>query len=686
MPGAVTSGFMRSSLGWKVTAQQISLLGFCGALFGSGAAFAQSAALPNRVHFKTPSQGFCWENEYALSDGKIWVRPNVETSGKEGAWTLFDGTGIPFGEKAASFRADQRVLEFATDGTMVLAVSNSGRFYNWQPTLSARTVWMDKMGAPFEEDLYLPRNRAWGFSLSVAVAPEKRLTPMHDIVSYYEDADGNKIQFGFTATLFVLDPDGQRIRYWDTGLPASFHKAFATPDRGRFVAVNLSTAASTLFVVDGRGRMFTKMHDYEMFAACPGLRYTYQRERRTRSDAEIMPLLSALRTLPLPDWRPQEPIPLHGDAVMSSVITILQNGQGNAARELRVQGRDGEGREGYWFKPIFAPSWAFRVTGQRLDESKILRNVGQPPVLGPPMDKSYRGRLTRAGAKSLEVELLDFYYYAPSATLRVHLGAKHFDVLLHLVDAWGPTVQQKFHPELVGSVAGEPKLLMGTIEIPPEVSASIDPDIVRVLSKYFQPFHLATFAFEVAANDGQVSLLSRVVQRQSTDYVDYKVRPFVHMNFTRELSAEEVAVDDGFTYLATLPGLQVPELDKLNRRDLPRLEKALQLNEQVLKQIRETSRNNRIEHLKQGTLSATGSAAFAALNGLISLVGLPARHPLAGGLTLSGGVPLNMYARLDLKLALSNSQDYERAERLLEQRISKLQERRAALSRKRSPP
>lgn len=49
----------------------------------------------------------------------------------------------------------------------------------------------------------------------------------------------------------------------------------------------MSTAASTIFVIDATGRMFTKMHDYEMFAACPGLRYTYAHARRTKSDTEV---------------------------------------------------------------------------------------------------------------------------------------------------------------------------------------------------------------------------------------------------------------------------------------------------------------------------------------------------------------------------------------------------------------
>src|SRR4051794_21837696 len=96
--------------------------------FAAEVADAEHAPLPEHVYFKSTQQGFAWESEYALLDGKLWIRPNEETTKQKGKWTLFEGTGVPFGDKAQSFTAGQKLVQFGTDGTMILAVSDTGRF------------------------------------------------------------------------------------------------------------------------------------------------------------------------------------------------------------------------------------------------------------------------------------------------------------------------------------------------------------------------------------------------------------------------------------------------------------------------------------------------------------------------------------------------------------------------------
>jgi hypothetical protein len=59
----------------------------------------------------------------------------------------------------------------------------------------------------------------------------------------------------------------------------------------------------------------------------------------------------------------------------------------------------------------------------------------------------------------------------------------------HTVDLWSPTVQKKHHPELVGHPSGEPRLLLGAIEIPGEVLNSSDPEIKSVVERYFSEFN-----------------------------------------------------------------------------------------------------------------------------------------------------------------------------------------------------
>ena len=127
---------------------------------------------------------------------------------------------------------------------MIAAVSNTGRFYLWQPTFKENTTWEEVTGAPFEDALYLPKNKSWSFGFSVLRAPWKRLAPMHDIVTYWEDIDGNKTAFGLTATIYVVAPDGQNIFFTDTGLPATFNRAFASSPPPPSAAVTWETTRS----------------------------------------------------------------------------------------------------------------------------------------------------------------------------------------------------------------------------------------------------------------------------------------------------------------------------------------------------------------------------------------------------------------------------------------------------------
>ncbi|MGD0022609.1 MAG: hypothetical protein ABSC54_09940, partial [Smithellaceae bacterium] len=490
--------------------------------------------LPANVYLKNSQQGISYESYYALKDGKIWIKPNETTTGIKGEWKLFDGTGVPFGKDVPSFKPDDKIVAFSTDGTMIVAVAGSGRFYFWQPTLEEKTTWDEEIGSPFSDALYLPKNKSWGFGFSILRAPWKRLTPMHDIVTYWEDVDGNKTQFGLTATIYVVDPAGQKIYFTDTGLPATFNRAFTSPERGTFIIENMSAAASTIFVINETGKMYTKMMDAEIEGGGPALLFTYKRGKRPKAD-EIVPIMDAWRSLPLPDWREQEPIPEVRDdrmkqAIITRNITIIQTGEGNAARELRVQGRNSAGKYGYYFKKIFDPSWNFKITNENFDNKIIVKNYLQEARKGAKLDKTYTGKLEQIFVPSLQVELIDFYYFSSSATLRVHVKGKQFDMKFHTVDQWNMTAQEKGHPELVGNPAGEPKLLQGTLEIPEVVLNSPDPDIKETVNHYFKRFHLAAFAFSVLADDKRVFIQSKIVQRASLSYMDYVFRRRITMD------------------------------------------------------------------------------------------------------------------------------------------------------------
>lgn len=661
--------------------------------------FAEEPLLDD-VFIKNLSHGFSYEYLYALKDGKIWIKPNEKNTGIKGGWELFNKTGIPGGKNAASFKKGDSIVQFSTEATMITAVSNRGRFYIWQPTLKEKTTWSDVTGSPLKDALYLPKNKTWCFSLSLMRAPWKRLTPMHemDIISYWEDIDGNKTEFGFTATIYAVDPDGQRVRYVDTGLPTSWHKAFSSPERGRFIIENMSSAASTVFVINRSGKMYTRMIDYEMEGGCPALKFVYTRAKRTNDD-RVVPIMEAVRTLPQPDWREQEPVPdvlnnKSGKAALTKNITILLTGKGNAARELRVQGRNADGVYGYWKKPVFGAEWTFMATGERFNDEEIITGYLSMAPQGPPLDKRYKGTLSRWCEDTLSVELVDFYYYSTPCTLRVHIGEKHFDMKFHTVDMWSPTVQEKDFPELIGSPAGEPKLLQGTIDIPKNILDSKDKEIKKVIDTYFRDFNLVPIAFKVAADDDRVIISSRIIRRSLNKWKDYKIRSRINMDLVNADSPAGVNADMFYTSLANIPALEVPDdRQSFTKADIPRIDALIELNKKTLKEIKDIAAKFRAEHLKAGAESALGSVIYYIFDGIINLIGLPYWETIfedpgtreniiqLGGLSYTGGTPMNEYAILNLGLSCKNPKDYERAVKILNERISLLKKIRGDLSK-----
>ena len=658
-------------------------------LIGFGHNAYGSDQLPENVYLKNSQQGMSYENYYALKDGKIWIKPNESTTGVKEEWKLFDSTGIPFGKDVPSFKLDDKIVGFSTDGTMIVGVSNNGRFYFWQPTLEEKTTWDEKIGSPFSDSLYLPENKSWSFSFSILRAPWKRLSPMHDIVTYWEDIDGNKTQFGLTATIYVVDPAGQKIYFTDTGLPATFNRAFTSPGRGAFIIENMSSAASTVFVINETGKIYTRMIDAEIEGGGPALMFTYKRGKRTRND-EIVPIMDALRSLPLPDWREQEPIAEVRDdrmkqAVITRNITIIQTGEGNAARELRVQGRNQAGKYGYYFKKIFDPSWNFKITNEQFNEKIIIKNYLKEVPPGAKLDKTYTGKLEQIFAPSLQIELVDFYYFSSPAMLRVHVKNKQFDMKFHTVDQWGPTAQEKRHPELVGNPAGEPKLLQGTLEIPEAVLNSPDPDIKETVERYFKRFHLGAFAFSVMADDEKIFILSNLVQRASLSYMDYDFRRRITMDLVNTDRKSIFIPDLAFTAMARSSRLEVlKDWQSMTKKDLPEIENLIKLNKSVLWDIKILNLKGKFGHIKIGLMDLLGVGIYYVYDGIINLIGLPSYPHLTSdpfineelsedvGLSYTGGDALLDHASLHFMLVFKDPLDCQKAEEIIKQRITLL--------------
>jgi hypothetical protein len=181
------------------------------------------------------------------------------------------------------------------------------------------------------------------------------------------------------------------------------------PDHGRFRAAAMSASASTIFVIDSAGRSFTRLADFDSLGLDPILRYGWDRRRRTS------PLDDDVYSLPPDPWREQPPLP----GAATTDITILQTGQGNAARELRVGAPDG-----FWSKPIFGEQWQHVVTGEASTGDAV--HPGTDPKM-PAHTKMLHGTL-----EGHEVTLEDFAPDCPPATLVID-GVR---LPLHFLQNW----------------------------------------------------------------------------------------------------------------------------------------------------------------------------------------------------------------------------------------------------------
>ncbi|HBP20777.1 MAG TPA: hypothetical protein DEA08_23680, partial [Planctomycetes bacterium] len=306
--------------------------------------------LPREVQLETPLEARGRSHEVAVRSGRLWIRALQP----ESEWTLAPSDGLPragcFG-----FEPPRALVAVSADGDNLVVVGETGRvFYAKLSSYDAGRGfdWVDEFGLLWKDEVVLPeRQRAFAISHRGADA------------GYYEDIDGNRFPMSFgVSTLYALDASGQRIRYADPWLEPDWSHLFFTPLRGRFLAVNLAASASTLFVIDASGELWTRLADYDTSGEnpLPGW-YTYERGLRPGRN---------VRTLPGWDWVRQPRPP----AEVTREITILQTGQGNDARELRVRGRDERGRAGFWTKPIAAPTWSFvAVPGWQVRDDELLR-------------------------------------------------------------------------------------------------------------------------------------------------------------------------------------------------------------------------------------------------------------------------------------------------------------------------
>ncbi|PKN53018.1 MAG: hypothetical protein CVU55_03510 [Deltaproteobacteria bacterium HGW-Deltaproteobacteria-13] len=373
---------------------------------------AFASDLPERIPLKSPTRSFTHEFEVSILEGRLWYRPKATPEAASPQWKLLGETGLPadsswhlFG--LGKFDSPASIAELSADGDNLIAIGSDSYVYymKW-----GTRKWINKWGKPFSEKLRLPENiRDWSISHRGPFS------------GGYNDIDGNfhpisVIGHGVT-TLYVLNEDGLNILYADPWLPADFSHRICGPLKNRFRARALAASASTIFVINDAGEMYTRLADYDTMGNNPFLDYSY--ERRVRN----IPPEKDVRTLPPEEWKKQPSIPKHQGQI-TSAITILQTGRENDSRELRVEGVNTQRDHGFFSKPINGETWIFTQTDSPL-QKPLLSIRDDVSDWGPNLDQTLTGSL-RLGwlfeTQEYNVKLKNFNPLCSGAALAVILG------------------------------------------------------------------------------------------------------------------------------------------------------------------------------------------------------------------------------------------------------------------------
>jgi len=133
--------------------------------------------------------------------------------------------------------------------------------------------------------------------------------------------------------------------------------------------------------------MFTRFGDFDSIGSNPALKATYNPMNR-------IPLL---RFIPCEDWILQPSILLEGKARLTKNISILQIGWGQNNRQLRVQGQNQYGQNGFYLKNIYSKQWNFQITDNTIINEEEFLSKSIPHIgfeQGPQIVYDYEnGRL-----------------------------------------------------------------------------------------------------------------------------------------------------------------------------------------------------------------------------------------------------------------------------------------------------
>jgi hypothetical protein len=450
--------------------------------------------LPGHVYVSTLTQTFAHGYEFCISGGKIMMKK------KNGvAWDLFQKTGLPFSVKVQLqntgwFLPPESITEIAADDDTLIAFDNFGRMYICplaKNHFDKKFEWSCGFGWPEKKQLVQNRlvenKRGWATGTR------------RGNIEWYTDRFGNEHHWGTmgVTTVYFLSENGQEIRFTDSGLPTDLSKTILGPERGSFIAENISASGSTLFLIDKSGTMYTRLIDYDTMGCDPMFfKYTYVAEKQPYKGSDYRSNFTHWG-LPNESWHRQPDIPLAGKALLTRYICIFQNGKGNNARILRVAGLSPDGSTGFYWKNIAGGIWQFEKVPLVLHTDSFLSPSDRSRTIrGNKNEYTYNGILMKnsKAVAGISCGIDDMTLTSEgSCTLRITKGNETKTVPLYLVEMW--TFMTRYNPVFDNT----PKSFFVTPHFSNNDIVSSDPNFDAILSDLFKGRNLELFSATATA-------------------------------------------------------------------------------------------------------------------------------------------------------------------------------------------
>lgn len=477
------------------------------------------AQAPARVDLRTERTQFNRYWEFALLDsGRLITRPRSAKHAQP--WRTVRLPSCLTGKLRAISLDDDELVGIDRAGWIYTMdnVNQSPLLWNWTSAWGAM-LWT----APGRKLPGAGGDRTGGWALSVTSPWDNRA---------YLDIAGRVHPSGMAKMTMIpaLTGDGSRITYADPWLPNDDSYEVGSPLGGRFQSVALAASASTMFVTNKYGDMFTRTFDFDSSGSdSVFFRYSWEPQTGKPSATNLMQETwdrsTAAVQLPAPDWTRQPKIP----GEITSALTVVSPRPGPEQRELRVEGRR-DGVTGFWHKALHATTWKFTPTRSPLQgtvlansvanrsaetlaapkpwnlsaslpsrtaaiDAQTLVDIGLPYSVVDPRLLDKVGLTAKASGYRLSVTNFDPAVTSRAATVTTPSGKK-IPVLLHTADGMRMT------PGHVG-LTTTPRHLIGAVEIPRDAyrTRNADPELRRFVTTWMRGKAIAPITLSATTTD-----------------------------------------------------------------------------------------------------------------------------------------------------------------------------------------